>query len=548
LTISPTAGADSAYRLTGNGQPQVGVGYTVNVTLVDQYQNESSTAGTHSMTFNGTLTAGTDGSAATLNGVAQGTAANVTLTAGAGSVTLVAHHTDSSKVISVTDNTSSLTSGGTGGTTLTVSPTAGADSAYRLTGSGQPQVGVGYTVNVTLVDQYQNQSSTAGTHSMTFNSTLTAGTDGSAATLNGVAQGTAANVTLTAGAGSVTLVAHHTDSSKVISVTDNTSSLTSGGTGGTTLTVSPTAGADSAYRITAASTTPAPGTSDQLTITLVDQYQNQSGYSADKTLTFSGIATNSDDGTAQTITSKTGSAVNIGTAEAITFASGISSSANGAAVLTAYKAQTNVTLNVSDGTLSSTSTGGAGVSLTITNVNPVVTNTYTATRQPNISLKIPISTLMTNATDANHDNISFSGVDTPTGQGATIYTNATWVLYLPANNNNDTITYSVSDGHGGTGAGTIYVNVIGNQPGGASGAIAVSGGVASVKMFGIPGSQYDVQRSTNLTTWTTLTSAPPLNAAPPFTASTSDGSFSFTDNFSDLGGAPSSAYYRTMGH
>ena len=55
----------------------------------------------------------------------------------------------------------------------------------------------------------------------------------------------------------MTLVAHKAESSKVITVTDRT--LTSAGTGGTTLTVSPTAGADSAYRIAAASTTPAAG-------------------------------------------------------------------------------------------------------------------------------------------------------------------------------------------------------------------------------------------------------------------------------------------------
>jgi hypothetical protein len=67
-------------------------------------------------------------------------------------------------------------------------------------------------------------------------------------------------------------------------------------------------------------------------------------------------------------------------------------------------------------------------------------------------------------------------------------------------------------------------------------------------MFGIPGFQYDVQRATSLNgPWMTLTSAPPLNATPPFTAG-SDGSFTFTDNYSDLGGAPGSAYYRTVAH
>ena len=108
--------------------------------------------------------------------------------------------------------------------------------------------------------------------------------------------------------------------------------------------------------------------------------------------------------------------------------------------------------------------------------------------------------------------------------------------------------FNLSDGHGGTTTGTVYVNMIGSQPGGASGSISVSEGVATVKVFGIPGFQYDVQRATSLNgPWTTLTSAPPLNATPPFTAG-SDGSFTFTDNYSDLGGAPGSAYYRTVAH
>src|SRR3989442_1766928 len=94
------------------------------------------------MTFNttATLSAGADASVATINGVAQNVAANVALTDGVGTPLLAGHNAESSKVITVTDGT--LTSATTGGTTLTVSPTAGADSAYRLTGSGHPQAGV----------------------------------------------------------------------------------------------------------------------------------------------------------------------------------------------------------------------------------------------------------------------------------------------------------------------------------------------------------------------------------------------------------------------
>src|ERR1019366_5372105 len=85
-------------------------------------------------------------------------------------------------------------------------------------------------------------------------------------------------------------------------------------------------------------------------------------FSGDKTLTFSGLG-NAPGGNVPTLTSKTGSAVNRGTSELITFTSGVSSAGGS---LVAYNAEGPVTLNVTDsGSLSSTSTGGSGVSLTV---------------------------------------------------------------------------------------------------------------------------------------------------------------------------------------
>jgi hypothetical protein len=319
--------------------------------------------------------------------------------------------------------------------------------------------------------------------------------------------------------------------------------------GATTINQHPTVtfvgGALSAFRITP-SGSPAAGSAYALTITAVDQYQNTvASVTGDHSFTFLGLGT-ADDGTHPTVTDKTGAAVNLGTATTITFAGGVSSAGGS---LKAYKAQT-ATLTGSDATsgLGTSGAGGTGAALTIANVNPVA-GPDPETRQPNVSLKILISTLRSKATDANHDNISFTGVNaSSSSQGATLFANATYVFYLPTNNNSDTFTYNLSDGHGGTATGTVFVNMAGSQPGGSSGSISVSEGVATVKMFGIPGFQYDVQRATSLNgPWTTLTSAPPLNATPPFTAP-ADGSFSFTDNFSDLGGASGSAYYRSLAH
>ncbi len=128
-------------------------------------------------------------------------------------------------------------------------------------------------------------------------------------------------------------------------------------------TVTPTTA--NGYRISAASATPMAGANDQLTITLVDPYGNaETGFSGTKSLTFSGLST-SMEGNVPTVTNTTGSTVNQGTSEVITFASGVSSAANSAAVLVAYTAETK-TLNVTDSaTLSSTNTGGTGQCLTV---------------------------------------------------------------------------------------------------------------------------------------------------------------------------------------
>src|SRR6266568_950988 len=148
---------------------------------------------------------------------------------------------------------------------------------------------------------------------------------------------------------------------------------------------------------------------------------------------------------------------------------------------------------------------------------------------------------MASVTDSNKDNVTFTGVNSPS-DGATLSTNSTYVFYTP-NGAGDgaTFKYTVSDGHGSTGEGTITMNVV--TPGGIVKEVTVSGGTASIKLYGIPGIQYDIQRTTDLVHWTTLT--PSTGVTPD-----ADGSFSLTDNFSDLlpSPAPSSAFYRSIQH
>ena len=291
----------------------------------------------------------------------------------------------------------------------------------------------------------------------------------------------------------------------------------------------------SAYRITAATTTPTPGVGDVLTLKLVDQFGNTVvTFNGDKTLTFSGLAVAKNGTTHPTVTDKTGAAVNLGAVTTITFASG-QSSAGGS--LTAYKGEASVTLNATDGALSTSSTGGAGVAVTIPNVAPVA-GADSVARARNTQLRIQISNLLANDTDVNADLISFVSVSSPSANGASLFTDSTQILYSPlpgSNPDSDSFTYTISDGLLSA-TGTVTVSLL-PDPTGLTFNIVASGqdpdGHPVITFAGIPGYSYTVQRSQNLSTWTDLwtTNAPAA------------GLFQFTDL-----NQPNPAFYRAVSH
>jgi hypothetical protein len=254
-------------------------------------------------------------------------------------------------------------------------------------------------------------------------------------------------------------------------------------------------------------------------------------YNGDKALTFSGLAP-ADSGTNATVTDKDAVAKDLGQSTTNTFVNGVSS-----VTLVAYKGETNVTLNVHDDAetpLSSESIEGFGLTLTVANANPV-TPDRTLSRAPLTSLKISVTDLMASVTDANKDNLSFDGVAYE--GSASVTTSSGYVFYLPNGvTTNDTFTYTVSDGNGGSNTGTVTINVV--TPGGIAKNLTVDGGSVTVKFFGIPGILYDIERTPNLDepiTWEKIATS---------VAPGPDGSFGLTDT-----SAPSpSAYYRSIQH
>ena len=142
-------------------------------------------------------------------------------------------------------------------------------------------------------------------------------------------------------------------------------------------------------------------------------------------------------------------------------------------------------------------------------------------RAKGLSLKIAITNLLTYVTDVDGDTSTMQSV----GAGltnATIMTDSTYVYYLPATgggkNDNDVVSYTVSDGFGGSATANILIDVY-SAAGPAQMSIPTNG-VVNITFHGIPNYTYIVQTTTNLSVpWWTLSTN---------TAST-NGSWLFTD-------------------
>lgn len=173
-----------------------------------------------------------------------------------------------------------------------------------------------------------------------------------------------------------------------------------------------------------------------------------------------------------------------------------------------------------------------------------VANDVSMTRSANVSLKIPIASLLTNTLDPDGDVRALLTVSSTSTNGVPITFDSTNIYYPNATTNlADRLTYTVRDVRAAYRAGDSvrtasgFIDITIAEPPGTNFnivSISYTSGIPTIVFAGIPGYAYDVQRTTNLTppaVWTTLwtTNAP------------TNGLFHFTD------AAPptNSAFYRS---
>jgi len=168
------------------------------------------------------------------------------------------------------------------------------------------------------------------------------------------------------------------------------------------------------------------------------------------------------------------------------------------------------TVAVSDGVAPTVSNSSSKVTARLLNHSPTAGPALAVQRPPTQGTKIAFADLVAGASDPDNDSLTVSAVVSPTPDGATVTLDQGWLFYTPApgSTNADTVTYTISDGYGGTTTGTANITIIpDNAPSQNVSSIQnLGGGSYQVTFTGIPFRTYTVQFTTDLVnpTWTTL--------------------------------------------
>jgi hypothetical protein len=360
-TAKVTIGAVASFTVSASAT-SITAGGSSNLTITAKDEAGSTVttyAGSHSMIFSGANAApgGTKPTVVNSSGTAVnfGTATALTFTSGVSTVTssknglLKLYQSGSASIVA------------TEGTVTTPSPpaiavTAGSATKFALVAaSATPTAGAIDAVTTTAQDTYGNTATSySGVHSLVFSgaSASPSGTNPTVSDSSGadIAFGVATTVEFVAGVSSAG------GSMKLYKSGATSVKATEGAiTTPTAVTVTVAAASATKLILSSSTLTPVAGTGFNVTTTAQDTYGNTAtGYTGSKNVTFAG-ATASPSGAQPTVANSAGTAVNFGSATALTFTSGVAtpaSSKNGFMKLNKVEA---AAITASDGTISTPS-------------------------------------------------------------------------------------------------------------------------------------------------------------------------------------------------
>lgn len=426
VTAAPAAAAKFALGATTTS-PTAGAADNLTVTAQDAYGNTATGyTGSHSLTFSGPLaspsgevptvsnSAGTDipiGSATALSfnaGVATASAGKN------GEMTLFKSGAASLKVSDGTLTEATLA--------VTVGPATAAKFALTAVATTLA-AGESDNLTVTALDTYGNTATAyTGSKSLTFSGAATVGAKKpTVVNSSGTATafGTTTAISFTTG---IAAVASAKNGVMVVYAAGKASVNVSDGTISTAAPLEVTVSSLTATKLAlaAATTTPAAGEADNLTVTAQDTYGNTDPtYAGAKSLTYGG-ASASPAGNSPTVSDSSGNPVAFGSATPTTFNGGVaavSGSTNG--VMKLYKLGA-ATITISDGALSgtlatTTTSTATKLVLAVASTTPVPAAADNLT----ITAQDPYENTVTTYTGAK--NLTFSGASTsPSGTAPTV--------------------------------------------------------------------------------------------------------------------------------
>jgi hypothetical protein len=310
--------------------------------------------------------------------------------------------------------------------------TVGPVARFALTGTPtSPTAGAGVNLVVTAQDAAgQTVTTYSGSHSLVF-SGAAASPGGNAPTVTdasgtAVPFGSATALTFTGGVASVSGAANgvlRVYRSGNASIAASEGSLTTP----TPLALSVAAAAGSAFKVGAATTAPAAGAADNLTITATDAYGNTAtSYAGSHNLVFSG-ASAAPAGNAPTVSSSAGTAVAFGTATPINFSAGVatvSGAANGAMKL--YRSGA-ASIKATEGSITNaTALAGSVVSGAATKLSlAAATTTPVAGATDNLTITATDAYGNAATSYAGGKSLTFAGAETsPSGAAPTVVNSA----------------------------------------------------------------------------------------------------------------------------
>jgi hypothetical protein len=429
LSVTVSVGPASTFLLAAaSTTPNAGVADNLTITAQDAGGNTvTSYTGSHNLTFGGAGTIGSNNptvSNSSGTAVAFGSSTAITFTSGVATVSganngVMKLPKAETASITVTDGSVSTASG----LSVTVAPLA-ISSLSLSAATTTPSAGVNDNLTVTALDSFGNTATSyIGSKNLTFGgASCVGGNTPTVTSRTGVATnfGTATSITFTSGIASVSGTSNGVMNLKKaetasITVTNGTQ------TNGTGLSVTVSLGPAATFSLSAASTTPTAGASDNLTITALDAGGNTAtGYTGDKSLTFSGANT-APDGTAPSVSDRNGSATPFGSATTITFTNGVASvSGSNNGVMKLYKAET-ASVVVSDGSVSNST--GLSATVSAGTRAGMVLSSITANPTPNVTCTGAVGSLACSSVGETDTNRTLTAKITLTDQYQNVVTN-----------------------------------------------------------------------------------------------------------------------------